>query len=195
MRKTLLDLPTEIDKTYEKAIQRIHQQDHASICLAMRVLAWLSHALAPLTVDGLQHALAVEPGDKAFDEEAITDISLLMSVCAGLVTAENDSQIVRLVHYTTQEYFERNRLQNFPTAQIEIAGTCLTYLSITRAVEKTTEEGNSIGLTRSAFWNYADSCWNDHARGDGEKVLEAEIVTHCSQCQVSTSRLLYFVII
>jgi len=33
----------------------------------------------------------------------------MISVCAGLVTVTKESNIIRLVHYTTQEYFERTK--------------------------------------------------------------------------------------
>jgi hypothetical protein len=36
----------------------------------------------------------------------------MVSVCAGLVTIDEESNIIRLVHHTTQEYFERS--QNSP---------------------------------------------------------------------------------
>ena len=32
---------------------------------------------------------------------------VLVSVCAGLVTIDRESNIIRLVHYTTEEFFER----------------------------------------------------------------------------------------
>ena len=62
-------------------------------------------------------------------EENLSDIEDLVSVCAGLVTVDQESSIVRLVHLTAQEYFERIRLKRFPNAQSKITTTCLTYLS------------------------------------------------------------------
>jgi hypothetical protein len=77
----------------------------------------------------LQHALAVEPDDKAIDEKALVDETLRISVCAGIVTIDEESNVIRLVHYTTEEYFERKRLDKFPRGQTSIAMTCLTYPS------------------------------------------------------------------
>jgi hypothetical protein len=50
-------------------------------------------------------------------------------VCAGLVAVDKESSIIRLVHYTTQEYFERVRIEWNPGAQEEIAVTCLQCLT------------------------------------------------------------------
>jgi hypothetical protein len=33
----------------------------------------------------------------------------MVSVCAGLVTVDEESNIIRLAHYTTQEYFNQTR--------------------------------------------------------------------------------------
>lgn len=46
--------------------------------------------------------------DKAeIDPEKVYDSEDLLSVCAGLVVVDKESGIIRHVHYTIQEYFER----------------------------------------------------------------------------------------
>lgn len=54
------------------------------------------------------HVLAIED-----DEPGIDD---LVAVYAGLVTVDEQSHVVRLVHYTTQEYFKRNWTRVLPDA-------------------------------------------------------------------------------
>ena len=107
VRKALLNLPRELDGMYGEAMQRIWSQDHDKVERAKQVLSWICCSLRPLTVTGIQHALAVEPGDANFDEEALPDEDILVSVCAGLVTIDQKSNIIRLVHYTIREYSER----------------------------------------------------------------------------------------
>ena len=89
----------------------------------------MSYAFRPLTVIEVQHALAVEPGNVNFDEDALPDEDVLVSVCAGLVTIDQESKIIRLVHYTAQEYFERISMARFPDARTSIATICLAYIS------------------------------------------------------------------
>ncbi|KAK3349386.1 hypothetical protein B0T25DRAFT_241016 [Lasiosphaeria hispida] len=48
---------------------------------------------------------------------------------SGLVTLDEESNCFRLVHYTTQEYFERIRRDRFPEAPTTIAKICLTILA------------------------------------------------------------------
>ena len=81
-----------------------------------------------MSITEVQHAIAVELGTHKFDEDNLSDVNELVSVCAGLVAIESQSNIIRLVHYTTQEYFEKNGESLLPGAQQAIAGSCLTYL-------------------------------------------------------------------
>src|SRR5436305_1436961 len=118
-----------LGESYSEAIKRIDGQLAEDRSLARCALSWISFAQRLLTTKELCHALAIEPGDKHLNADNIYDAEDLISVCAGLVTVDEESDIIRLVHYTTQEYFERIRLEWIPGAQQEIAEACLTYLS------------------------------------------------------------------
>jgi hypothetical protein len=90
-------------------MDRIEGQVSGQEKLAKEVLLWITCAKRPLITSELQHALAVEVGKPELDEENLSKIEYMVSVCAGLVTVDEDSNIIRLVHYTTQEYFEPRR--------------------------------------------------------------------------------------
>ena len=126
---SLQDLPKELSGTYDEIIQRIWSQDAEDVSLARKVLLWISCSLRPLTLVELQHALAITHGESYLDEEALIDGDLLVAVCAGIVTVDGKSGIIRLVHHTTQEYLEHIQQERFPTAHVKIARTCLTYIS------------------------------------------------------------------
>src|SRR3982074_897423 len=110
-------------------MERIGGQFEYQEKLAKQVLSWITCAKRPLTTSELQHALAVEVGESALDEENLPQIEDMVSVCAGLVAVDKESNIIRLVHYTTQEYFKRTQNHWFPNAEPEITTTCVTYLS------------------------------------------------------------------
>ncbi|MCJ1263487.1 hypothetical protein MMC22_003357 [Lobaria immixta] len=118
-----------LDRAYDQAMKRIDDQGAGFRQLADQVLAWITHAQRPLTIVELQHALAIEEGEPELDQENITDVGELVSVCVGLVAIDQETNIIRLVHYTTQEYFRRICMQRFPDARKTIAVACLTYLS------------------------------------------------------------------
>jgi hypothetical protein len=128
MLKKLLTGSEAYNHVYKEAIGRIQGQIADSQELAKQVLSWIIYTKRPLTTLELQHALAVEIGKSKLDEENLPDIEDMVSVYAGLITVDKESDIIRLVHYTAQEYFERNLTTWFPNAQRDIAMTCITYL-------------------------------------------------------------------
>ncbi len=132
VRSTLENLsksPAALDEAYKEAIKRIDGQLVEDRSLARRALSWIIYAKRPLTTQELCCALSVESGDKSQNKDNICDIEDVLSACAGLVVVDKESNVVRLVHHTTQEYFERIRSTWLPSAQEEIAAGCLTYLS------------------------------------------------------------------
>jgi len=50
-------------------------------------------AMRRLTSSELQHAIAVEVGKHELDAENITDIELIVSVCAGLVVIDEEATL------------------------------------------------------------------------------------------------------
>lgn len=102
VRVALENLPTKLDDTYNAAMERISNQDEDDVKVANRILSCITHALEPLTVQEIQVAVTIESGDMEIDEESFPDEELLISVCAGLTTIDRESNVIRLVHYTTK---------------------------------------------------------------------------------------------
>ncbi|PTB50089.1 hypothetical protein M431DRAFT_524041, partial [Trichoderma harzianum CBS 226.95] len=168
IRTALEALPTGSEaytETYDAAMDRIKGQT-GSRELAIQVLSWITCARRRLTTLELQHALAVEVGKSDLDEDNLPEIEDLVSVCAGLVTVDEESNIIRLVHYTTQEYFERTQSHWFPNANVGITTTCVTYLSF-RVFESgfcPTDDSFNERLRSNHLYNYAARNWGHHAR-------------------------------
>ncbi|EPE09525.1 ankyrin repeat protein [Ophiostoma piceae UAMH 11346] len=118
-----------LDLAYDDAMRRIQEQGPGFRDLAIQVISWITCAQRPLTTLELQHALAVEPGESDLDPDNFDTVERMISVCVGLVTVDPESSIIRLVHYTTQEYFDRTQDQWFPNVQSQLATICTTYLS------------------------------------------------------------------
>ncbi|KAI9737017.1 MAG: hypothetical protein M1834_000606 [Cirrosporium novae-zelandiae] len=174
VRDALNRLPTKLDDIYNDAMVRIKGQGEADSKLALRALSWVSNAFRPLQLRELQHALAVELEDIDFDEDGITDESLLVSVCAGLITVDVQSNQVRLVHTTVQEYFEKTKEKWFSNSQKEITETCLTYLLFDAFGEGRclTDEKRKNRLQQYPFYEYAARNWGNHIRGDPEESVQ-----------------------
>ena len=140
-------------------------------------MSWITYAQRPLSLHELQHALAVEPNESELDEENIPDIDLIISVCAGLVIVDQESNVIRLVHYTTQEYFERTRSTLFPNAQKDIGRCCLTYLTYDAfsAGSCQSDQRFESRLQKFRLLKYAACYWASHVRGEPERYLEGLI--------------------
>ena len=131
IKKALEKLPTgsnALDMAYHGAMQRVDDQMEGFRVLAKQLLGWLTYSERLMTVEEVQHALAIEPGASEFDKDNLGDVDEIVSFCAGLVIVDEETQIIRLVHYTTQEYFRRNGGTILACAQEDIAISCLTYL-------------------------------------------------------------------
>ncbi|KAH6844764.1 ankyrin repeat protein [Chaetomium sp. MPI-CAGE-AT-0009] len=157
------------DDAYDDAMDRIGRQLRGQEGLAKQVLSWITCAKRPLSTTELQHALGVEVGETELDPDNSPLVEDMVSVCAGLVTVDEESNIIRLVHYTTQEYFVRTWKRWFPYAQVDITDICVTYLSF-RSFESgpcPTNAEFEDRLRSNQLYDYAACYWGEHARDAG----------------------------
>ena len=155
-----------LDQAYEHAMERVQGQKPGFRQLAEKVLSWITCAKRRLTTSELQHALAVEVGKPELDDENFPQIESMVSVCVGLVTVDEESGIIRLVHYTAQEYFKRTQKDWFPNVEESITTSCVTYLSFSTfdgGVCSTDREFEER-LQSNQLYEYAARNWGHHAR-------------------------------
>ena len=164
-----------LDITHNAALERVESQKEGFEKLAKRVLSWIIHAQRQLTIVELQHALAVKIGEPELDEENVREPHQLVSVYAGLVTSDQKTGVIRLVHYTTQQYFERTRLSWAPNVQADITMACLTYLSFNtfETGPCDTHEKFVVRLQQNIFLVYA-------AKNGGSSWSQGFIRRNCS---------------
>ncbi|KAK0480413.1 hypothetical protein EDD18DRAFT_1263009, partial [Armillaria luteobubalina] len=148
LNKELEKLPSTLEKAYELLLDRINSLPQANRDLAYRVFGWIAFAACPLEVEELQYALAIEQQTKGVDPANITDEGILLSICAGLVIIDSNRDF-KFVHYSTQEYFTSQKDKLFPHIHVDLACTCLAYMSLN---------------ARSAlFFVYSLCYWDFHA--------------------------------
>ncbi|KAI0604755.1 ankyrin repeat domain-containing protein [Pyrenophora tritici-repentis] len=168
VKKTLAKLTkgaAALDFAYGEALERIDGQLEGDCQLARKVLSWITLAKRPLTTTEICCALAVEPEEDKIDPENVLTPGDLVSVCAGLVVVDQESDIIRLVHYTTQEYFEQTGDVWNPGGQEDIATTCLTYLSFSafQSGSCSTDKEFEERLQQNRFLDYSAKHWGRHA--------------------------------
>ena len=186
---------------YDETMNRIRGQEKGFCDLAIATLAWITLAMTPLTLRELQCALSVEPGDTAMDEADFVDEETLSSVCAGLIVVDRESQIVRLAHYTTQEYFENQMDVLFPDEENLLAKTCLTYLSFDEFSNWQWEEcppqsrysrpPSSLAAPDDIetfshnypLLSYASNHWYDHARPSQDPTIQGLVIEYLKRTE------------
>ena len=161
-----------LDKAYDDTVNRIENRGKGIRELAKKALFWIVSAKRPLTTKELKHALAIEPGTCKLDKTNLCPVKDVVSSCAGLVTV--DSNIIRLVHYTTQEYFQRHGSKSFEDVQRDIIATsCLTYLSYDVFAHGYLAEWRlKSRLQQNAFFEYAAQNWAYHIQDMPETVRD-----------------------
>ncbi|KAH7131162.1 hypothetical protein EDB81DRAFT_134285 [Dactylonectria macrodidyma] len=176
VRKALPRLPETLDDIYLEAMTRVRQQSEDDKELALQVLSWIVYAVRPLQLAELQHAVAVdylEPEDRSISEESLTLPSIIVNVCQGMIRVDGKTDTIGLVHYTTQDYFNRKGKELFPDAQRDIGIACLKYLSLDVFSEGycSTDELYEGRLRENTLLGYAVRNLGNHIREESEQSL------------------------
>lgn len=139
------------DRAYDDALQRIESQAAELKDLAIRSLSLLMCARHLLSPDELCHALSVDVITHEVFEEDAPDMEDVLKSCAGLVTVDHESNCVRLVHSSTQEYLDRNQAKKLPNALLYVADVCSIYY-----------ERKPRRIFGGPFYKYAQNNWWHH---------------------------------
>jgi len=144
---------------YGTTLERIKAQKGSRSRLGMDALMWVSNSERPLGASELCHALGVGIGSADLDPENVPTIRTLIGSSLGLITVEASSSIVRLVHFTLQEYLSSNP-GLFQSPDSMIAEVCLTYLNFrcVRELSPTLLSAPPI----VPFVEYASCYWGKH---------------------------------
>ncbi|KAJ5978365.1 hypothetical protein N7501_001707 [Penicillium viridicatum] len=101
IRDRLRILPPGLSDAYGAIMKRIEDQSHENVRRAKEVLLWIVCATRPLSPLELQQGIAVNVGESKLSTNNLTNIDDLVSLCAGLVVVDEQTDVIRLAHYTT----------------------------------------------------------------------------------------------
>lgn len=188
LRNALKTLPKTSDQIYEKAMERVQSQDNETVSLANRTLQCVIGAVRFLHIRELQHALAVREGDYDIDDEALTAPNHLLSICSGLLTIDEKDGVIRLVHYTAQEFFKKHQHRYFSDTQEELTSICITYLSLGVFDIYTQDDDDWRWTGKYALLEYAAMNLGVHAYG-GIKgaMLQAAVKLFLNETKVTVA--------
>ncbi|OCK88179.1 ankyrin [Cenococcum geophilum 1.58] len=168
VRNMLRTLPDDIYSAYASTVSRICSGRLSE--RAKRLISWVSCATRPLTANEILYAVSVEPGDTSLEDDALPDLDLLISACAGIVVVDDESLVVRFVHYTFQEYVNREARNSIQVINSSLTKTCLTYLLFDEFGSGRCESDKEMEkrIKSHPFLLYAAQNWGHHARREGE---------------------------
>lgn len=155
-----------LNSAYEQTMNRISTQSGEFKKLAFNVLSWITCAKTRLNTWELRHALATRSGQSKLDPGDFIQLQLILRVCAGLVIVDEESDIVRLAHRTTEVYFDRRKGDLFPQCEAKITKACIAYLSFSTFEDGYCQTPAELErrLDSHKFYEYASHNWGHHAR-------------------------------
>jgi hypothetical protein len=149
-------------KAYDEIYERNTADEPRSQELARRALKWILCSFRTLTIDELQHAVAV---DKDMTDTWVRETSgYLLDICSNFIVVDQYGN-VQFAHQSVREYLEKremNKAQEFADveAHTQVAETCLAFLNLsdtdTSQIMWFMEEGG--------FPGYAVLFWAEHCR-------------------------------
>ncbi|KAJ7306129.1 ankyrin repeat-containing domain protein [Mycena albidolilacea] len=166
VKDALLRLPFDLDGTYNDIVDRINRQSDDDRDLAWRTLSWVLNAKKPLRPSQLREALAVCPSATQLDPDRLTDLDIILSVCAGLVAVDEVSN------------------QPISPSQSEITLTCMAYMRLTFEAFPHRLEQPLLLFIDNKFLHYAVEYCLVHAHGEPETHIQPSILYFLGNCSI-----------
>jgi ankyrin repeat protein/ubiquitin-protein ligase len=167
LRQQLESLPEDLDSFYEDQLSRILGSRNPLRDRAKHLLTWIHTATRHLTYLEMQLALSVNPNDSFLDTEALCDLETIVASCAGVVVIDAESQHIRFVHATFQEYITKanNRDLSF-YSESQISTVCITYAMFTEFASGRclSDEAMIARLDQYPLLIYVALNWHKHLR-------------------------------
>jgi hypothetical protein len=180
----LADLPEDLEKTYEKAMERTMKKRTRE--KAHLLLLWLLYSFQPLTVKKVEEILRVDLRNNRMEKANEMDVNIHLIIDSTLI-AVNTYSLVQLAHSSVKEFLitQYNALQtsrSFPINELlaheMISQICIVYLmEIMQLIDM---QNIPLLITNHPLGYYAVIYWLEHAKfgevGDCQNCLHNKIV-------------------
>jgi hypothetical protein len=172
--KALEIVPKDMSSAYNDVLQRIEKSRQGDKDLAMKILSWLFRAQRTLFMNELIEALVVETGDQDLERDSMLQPADIIECCKSLVIHDEFSGLVRFAHYTVQQFIAE-KLEHNLLSTIDLAKTCLTYLSFIEFSNLCPDLQSMKQRTESyQFGRYATEFWAAHVKGEAETLTDIQ---------------------
>jgi len=166
LQKALNTLPSTLDQTYDRILLGIDKDDWEKAHCALQ---WLVFSARPLQLQEIAEAVVVESEFVSFSpEDRLFEPHDIINICSSLVSLSDRTSVLRLTHYSVQEYILSERIREGPasffgvmeaSSDAFIAEICLTYVLLF-------DKPDSLSKTSLQEWpllDYACKHWFEHA--------------------------------
>jgi ankyrin repeat protein len=176
IRSHIQATPRELYDLYQSLLKFSEEEDRLE---SLRLLEWICFATRPLTLQELQHAMAVSASESfwAYQESnyfAATEEQFgrrVIDLSKGLaeINQAGQNRIVQLAHQSVSDFLTNyglKMLQNFPKdtasghGHLHLSISCVRYLSMTQIWEL--EDWETI-FSSYTLLQYASASWTFHA--------------------------------
>jgi hypothetical protein len=161
-----------MDPTYDRIVEAIRDQPMAC---AIKTLACLVTAQRILTIKELQIAVSLKADMSKLDPQDLSDEEKLIDSCVGLVVLDDNTKVVRLAHFTAQDYLNRKKIIS-QDSDTTLAIACTTYLSLDEFKKSDCRSCNGyvIRCDTHYFFKYAVANLSFHLKSsDQDDTVEA----------------------
>ncbi|KAM0229826.1 hypothetical protein ACHAPO_009718 [Fusarium lateritium] len=150
--QALENLPSELNVTLDRALERIFLHNNAEI--AQSIFRWTAVVREPLKVGQLREALSIKVGSKVIDPQSrINGIERLTQWCENLVRIEEEDDTVCFSHHSIRNYLSQTDSGPWKDFHVDyqesdhhVGQVCLTYLNLkspSTAPQRTKDERSS----------------------------------------------------
>lgn len=165
VKQALKHLSADLTTVFSSTLERMQNLSGKRRKVAFNTMMWISHAKRPLKVDELQHALSVRFEENDVDRDNFSSLRSILDYCCGLVEVDKDSNIIRLVHISLEEYLQSQEHDLFQNADLTIVRTSLKYMSYDslKPMSSMNRSAFERALKERPFVDYACFHWGHHA--------------------------------
>ena len=138
IREVITNLPKDLPETFKRALSRISKTSPGKVKIAKKVFQWVSAAKRPLYLEELHEAIAIEPCQPFFKaEKLVTDINQIVPFCRGLVTLDEEENVVQYAHHSVKQFLSSvsssapsdDFQMQLSQADLKAGEVCVTYLN------------------------------------------------------------------
>ncbi|CAL8581268.1 hypothetical protein XPA_006968 [Xanthoria parietina] len=173
MEEALDRLPQNLHAAFEDTIQRIKRQSETRSRIALQALTLICRARRPLVLNELVDALAFRPQLVTVSPNHRPPRKTVLDSCHGLVTVDEESQIIRLVHYSVYSFLQGAE-EDLIRDERFIAKLCVEYQMLQPFTLGSCQDEDEImnRLNHCPFIEYAARYWGSHVLAAKDSTID-----------------------